>query len=57
VRVDDFRFLIEYDRWATGRILAAAASLGEAAWPAGEPIGERQLAHLIFFAEERAKAG
>lgn len=47
MNVDDIRFLHAYDRWATRRVLDAAARLAERDWPAGEPIGTRHLADIL----------
>jgi uncharacterized damage-inducible protein DinB len=47
MQIDDIRFLHEYDRWATRRVLAAAAGLPDREWPVGEPIGTRQLGDIL----------
>ncbi len=50
MQIDDIRFLFAYDRWATRKVLAAAGPLGEAQWPAGEPIGARHLGEILVHA-------
>jgi uncharacterized damage-inducible protein DinB len=50
MQIDDIRFLFAYDRWATRRILAAAARLPERDWPAGQPIGQRHLGEILVHA-------
>jgi uncharacterized damage-inducible protein DinB len=50
VRLDDIRFLFDYDRWATRRVLRALEGLPDAAWPVGEPIGERTLPDILVHA-------
>jgi uncharacterized damage-inducible protein DinB len=50
VQLDDIRYLFDYDRWATRKILDAAARLPEGEWTAGDPVGERQLAAILVHA-------
>ncbi len=47
MQIDDIRFLFAYDRWATGKVLKAAARLRRREWPAGEPIGKRHLGEIL----------
>ena len=44
----DVRYLFDYDRWATARVLDAVAGLRAAAWPTGAPVGERELADILI---------
>jgi len=48
VRQTDLRFLFDFDRWATGRILAAAADVDETTWSAPNAIGERGLGGILI---------
>ena len=50
MRTTDIRFLLGYDRWATQNVLAAAAGLSAAEWPAGQPIGTRTLGEILVHA-------
>jgi uncharacterized damage-inducible protein DinB len=43
----DITFLVAYDRWATGRILAALDGLDQATWSAPNAIGERGLGGIL----------
>lgn len=43
----DIRFLFDYDRWATARVLATMAGLPDADWPTGSPVGTRELADIM----------
>jgi uncharacterized damage-inducible protein DinB len=47
VDLADIRFLHAYDRWATRRVLAVTGRLADHAWPAGDPIGSRQLGDIL----------
>lgn len=47
MRIDDVRFLFEYDRWATRRVLDAAARLPAADWGGGPRIDERTLGEIL----------
>jgi uncharacterized damage-inducible protein DinB len=46
----DLRFLFAYDRWATGRILAASVGVDETTWSAPNAIGERGLGGILVHA-------
>jgi uncharacterized damage-inducible protein DinB len=46
----DVRYLFDYDRWASRRILAAAAGVDEATWSAPNAIGERGLGGILVHA-------
>jgi uncharacterized damage-inducible protein DinB len=41
------QFLATYERWATGRILDAAAGIEDAAWSAPNVVGERGLGGIL----------
>jgi uncharacterized damage-inducible protein DinB len=47
VRIGDIRFLFEFDRWATRRVLATAQDVDEATWSAPNAIGERGLGGIL----------
>lgn len=47
MNVADIRFLFDYDRWATARVLDAAIGIGEATWSAPNEIGERGLGGIL----------
>jgi uncharacterized damage-inducible protein DinB len=47
VRIDDVRFLVRYDRWATDRILAVLDGVDPATWAAPNAIGERGLGGIL----------
>ncbi len=47
MQLSDIRYLFDYDRWATRKVLRAAARLRKRDWPAGEPIGKRVLAEIL----------
>jgi len=47
MQIDDVRFLFDYDRWATRRVLQAVARLRDNDWPAGHPIGSRHLGEIL----------
>jgi len=47
VRIEDIRFLVGYDRWATRRILAAVAAIDEATWSTPNEIGDRGLGGIL----------
>ena len=48
MHLDDIRFLFEYDRWATQRILDAAAGVDETTWSAPNAIGDRGLGGILI---------
>ena len=48
MRLEDIRFLVAYDRWATGRILAVLPDLDETTWSAPNAIGERGLGGILI---------
>lgn len=48
MRLDDIRYLFAYDRWATQKVLRAAARLPKREWPAGAPIGTRKLGEILI---------
>lgn len=43
----DVRFLFDYDRWATARVLGTTVGLPDAEWPTGSPVGSRELADIL----------
>lgn len=47
MRQSDIRFLYDFDRWATRRILAAADGVDEATWSAPNAIGDRGLGGIL----------
>ena len=47
MQLADVRFLYDYDRWATRRILAAAADVDLATWAAPNAIGDRGLGGIL----------
>ena len=48
MHLDDIRFLFAYDRWATQRILGAAAGVDEATWSLPNAIGDRGLGGILI---------
>lgn len=46
----DIRYLFDFDRWASRRVLAAAADVDEATWSEPNMIGERGLAGILVHA-------
>jgi uncharacterized damage-inducible protein DinB len=48
VRLEDIRFLVAYDRWATGRILAQLPGLDEPTWSTPNAIGDRGLGGILI---------
>jgi uncharacterized damage-inducible protein DinB len=44
---DDVRALFSYDRWATGRVLAAAEGLDPAAWSNSNVAGGRGIGEIL----------
>jgi uncharacterized damage-inducible protein DinB len=47
MRLGDIRYLFEYDRWATRRVLATLDGIGEAAWSAPNAISDRGLGWIL----------
>jgi uncharacterized damage-inducible protein DinB len=47
VRIDDVRFLADYDRWATRRILAVIDGVDDALWSSPNAIGDRGLGGIL----------
>ncbi len=47
MRLSDIRYLFDYDRWATRRVLAALAGIDEAVWSAPNAIGEFGLGEIL----------
>ena len=50
MQTSDIHYLFGYDRWATQKVLVAAAGLSSAEWPAGQPIGTRTLGEILVHA-------
>jgi uncharacterized damage-inducible protein DinB len=47
MRLGDIRYLFEYDRWATRRVLAALDGVDEATWSAPNAIAARGLGEIL----------
>lgn len=47
MRIDDIRFLVEFDRWATRRILASLDGLDDGLWSTANAIGDRGLGGIL----------
>lgn len=47
MRIDDIRFLVEFDRWATRRILASLDGLDDGLWSTPNAIGDRGLGGIL----------
>lgn len=47
MQLADIRFLYDYDRWATQRILGAAADIDPTTWSAPNAIGDRGLGGIL----------
>lgn len=47
MRLSDVRYLFEYDRWATRRVLAVLDDIDEATWSAPNAIGELSLGAIL----------
>jgi uncharacterized damage-inducible protein DinB len=45
--IDDIRYLFAYDRWATSKILEAAAGIDDATWSAKNAIDRRGLGGIL----------
>lgn len=47
MQADEVRFLFEYDRWATSKVLAALEGLDPSVWSRPNAIGERGLGGVL----------
>ncbi len=47
MRLSDIRYLFDYDRWATGRVLAALDGISDTVWTAPNAIDERGLGAIL----------
>jgi uncharacterized damage-inducible protein DinB len=47
MRMSDVRYLFDYDRWATERVLASLDGIDEATWSAPNAIDERGLGAIL----------
>lgn len=47
MQLSDIRFLYDFDRWATRRILAAADGVDDTTWSAPNAIGDRGLGGIL----------
>lgn len=47
MRVADIRFLFDYDRWGTSRVLSEAEGCADALWSGANMIGERGLGGIL----------
>ncbi|MEP6639107.1 MAG: DinB family protein [Chloroflexota bacterium] len=50
MQLTDIRFLFDYDRWATRRVLDAAVGIDGATWSAADQIDERGLGGMLVHA-------
>lgn len=48
MRLSDIRYLFDYDRWATRRLLAALDGIDEAVWSAPNAIGDLGLGDILI---------
>lgn len=49
MQLDDIRFLFGFDRWATTKILDAAAGIDPGTWSATNLVGERGLGGILVY--------
>ncbi|HEX4897989.1 MAG TPA: DinB family protein [Candidatus Limnocylindrales bacterium] len=47
MRLEDIRFLVAYDRWATRRVLRVLDGIAESTWSIPNAIGERGLGGIL----------
>jgi uncharacterized damage-inducible protein DinB len=45
--IEDIRYLFDYDRWATSKVLTAAEGIGEVVWSAKRVIDKRGLGGIL----------
>ncbi|MFI5226253.1 MAG: DinB family protein [Candidatus Limnocylindrales bacterium] len=60
MRIDDARFLFQYDRWATHKVLAAASGVPMEDWEESNRIDRRGLGGILIHAlgaHERWRSG
>ena len=47
MRPEEIRFLYDYDRWATEKVLAALEGVPDELWTASDEVGERGLGSIL----------